>query len=145
MLCYNLFDLDKNRNQNIVQELEEIKMKITSFSPLIISSAAETVIKFYEDLGFEVCHKNTELTDSGAYDVTMKDADGHRVDVTHSSRVPRDMTIIRMNVESFDEAYEKLASHGFKQQGPTVELPSSKSAMMVSPSGFAFDLCQHLK
>jgi predicted enzyme related to lactoylglutathione lyase len=145
MLCYNLFDPDKNRNQNTVQELEEIKMKITSFSPLIISHDAETVIKFYGDLGFEVRHKNTEVTDSGAYDVTMKDADGHRVDVTYSPRVPKDMTIIRMNVESFDEAYEKLTAHGFKQQGPTVELSSSKSAMMVSPSGFAFDLCQHLK
>ena len=120
-------------------------MKITGFSPLIISSDAENVIKFYEDLGFEVRHKNTEVTDSGAYDVTMADADGHRVDVTYSPRVPRDMTIIRMNVDSFDEAFEMLTARGFKQQGPTVELPSSKSAMMVSPSGFAFDLCQHIK
>ena len=85
------------------------------------------------------------MTDSGAYDVTMEDADSHRVDVTYSSRVPRDMTIIRMNVDSFDEAFEMLTAKGFKQQGPTVELPSSKSAMMVSPSGFAFDLCQHIK
>lgn len=120
-------------------------MKITGFSPLIISSDAENVIKFYEDLGFEVCHKNTEVTDSGAYDVTMKNADDRRVDVTYSPRVPKDMTIIRMNVDSFDEAFEMLTARGFKQQGPTVELPSSKSAMIVSPSGFAFDLCQHIK
>jgi predicted enzyme related to lactoylglutathione lyase len=120
-------------------------MKITSFSPLIVSPDAETVIKFYEEMGFEVKHKNTELTDTGLYDVTMKDADGHRVDIAQASKLPRDLTIIRMNVESFDEAYEKLTAHGFKQQGQTVEQPSSKSAMMVSPSGFAFDLCQHLK
>ena len=120
-------------------------MKITSFSPLIVSADADNAIKLFEELGFEKRHCNEDITAKASYDVTMKDADGNRIDVTKIAQLPKDITLIRMNVDDFDEAYAFLTSRGFKQQGNTVELPSSKSAMMVSPSGFAFDLCQHLK
>ena len=120
-------------------------MKITSFSPLIVSVEGESIIKLFEELGFEKRHCNTEITANASSDVTMQDANGNRIDVTQVAQLPRDLTLIRMNVDDFDEAYVMLTSRGFKQQGNTVELPSSKSAMMVSPSGFAFDLCQHIK
>lgn len=52
-----------------------------------------------------------------------------------------------MNVDSFDEAYETLTAHGFKNfyGDNTVETKSFRSALMISPSGFAINLVQHIK
>ena len=57
------------------------------------------------------------------------------------------MVAIRMNVDDFDEAFEKLISLGFKNiyGDQKVSTKSSKSAMMISESGFAINLIQHIK
>lgn len=54
---------------------------------------------------------------------------------------------IRMNVDNFEEAYQLLLSHGFKNfyGDETVGTSSSKSAIMISPSGFVINLVQHIK
>ena len=45
-----------------------------------------------------------------------------------------------------DEAIKLFEELGFeKKHAPVVETESNKSALMTSPSGFAFDLCQHIK
>ena len=123
-------------------------MKITSFNPLIVTKDAEPVVKLFEELGFEKRHNieaNTGKTDFNS--VRMKDANGFYVDVANVPTTPRDLTLIRMNVENFEEAYAFLTAKGFKNSrgDQTVDTKSSKSCMMVSPSGFAFDLCQHIK
>jgi hypothetical protein len=61
--------------------------------------------------------------------------------------VPQDVTQIRMNVDDFDEAYELLTAHGFKNvQGDTIsESSTSKGTGMVSPSGFMIALSHHFK
>ena len=120
-------------------------MKITSFSPLVVSNSAASLIELFEALGFKKTHHQTELLETGLGDVTMKDENGNRIDIANSTMLPRDLTLIRMNVEDFDVAYGELIARGFRQQAETVETPTSKSAMMVSPSGFGFDLCQHIK
>jgi hypothetical protein len=75
----------------------------------------------------------------------MKDADGHQVDIA-KAKVEKDLTLIRMNVSDFDEAFAMLQEQGFVlKSGHIVETESSRSAMVVSPTGFAFDLCQHKK
>lgn len=122
-------------------------MKITGFNPLIVTKDAENVIKLFEDLGFEKHHSldaSTGTTDFNS--VRMKDANGFYVDVANVP-VPQDMTLIRMNVDDFGEAYEYLTEKGFQNPrgGQTVDTKSNKSCMMRSPSGFAFDLCQHIK
>ena len=118
-------------------------MKITNFSTLIVSKDAENIIGLFEDLGFEKRHQN-DATDTIS-NITMKDEDGHQVDVAKVDR-PKDLTIIRMNVDDFDEALEFLKSRGFTLPSDRIiETETSRSAMVVSPSGFAFDLCQHLK
>lgn len=120
-------------------------MKITSFNPLIVSKDAAPAIELFEALGFERRHNNTNIDDRNISNVTMKDANGFHVDVAQAN-VPRDMTIIRMNVDNFEEAYDFLISKGFTcSSGRIVEQESSKSAMLVSPSGFGFDLCHHIK
>lgn len=118
-------------------------MKISSFNPLIVSKDAENIIKLFEEIGFERTHKNAPV--EGITDVTMKNEAGHKVDVTQAE-VPQDLTIIRMNVDNFEEAYEFLMARGFvHKSGRIIETASSKSAMLTSPSGFGFDLCQHKK
>lgn len=123
-------------------------MKITTFNPMILTADAEPVIKLFEELGFEKRHAPTVNT--GASEVTstrMADANGFHIDIAGVASMPQDRTIIRMNVDDFDEAFAFLTARGFTHPGggAFVETKSNKSAMMVSPSGFAFDLCQHIK
>ena len=123
-------------------------MKITTFNPMILSPKAEDVIKLFEDLGFEKTHAPiVETGKSQIRSTRMKNADGFHIDIADVKSVPQDMTIIRMNVDNFDEAFEMLTAKGFTHAGgeQAVETASNKSALMTSPSGFAFDLCQHIK
>ena len=124
-------------------------MKITAFNPLIVTRDAESVIGLFEALGFERSH--TITVNSGKSDVTsvrMKDAAGNHVDVAQANKIPKDLTMIRMNVDDFDEAYDMLISKGFtdpRGRDNTVDTATNRSAMLTSPSGFSFDLCQHIK
>ena len=123
-------------------------MKITTFNPLIVTRDAEPVIDLFEALGFEKrhnIHANTGKTDFNS--VRMADASGFHVDIANVPTVERDMTLIRMNVDDFDEACEFLTAKGFvnSRGDRTVDTKSNKSCMMISPSGFAFDLCQHIR
>lgn len=124
-------------------------MKITTFNPLIVTKDSESAIKMFEELGFEKRH--TITVQSSGKDITsvrMKDQGGFYVDVSQVDGIPRDMTLIRMNVDDFDEAYKFLKEKGFrnaKDNDNTVDTKTNRSCMMISPSGFAFDLCQHIK
>jgi hypothetical protein len=119
-------------------------MKITSFNPLIVTKDAAPLIELFESMGFERRHRLEAQAPSGVntINVRMKNGSGFYVDISEVESVPQDMTLIRMNVPDFDEAYEFLLSKGFTHRsGKFVETPTNKSTMMVSPSGFAFDLC----
>lgn len=118
-------------------------MKITTFTPLIVTNSIDKNIRLFEKLGFETVHKQNP--EGNIYDFTMRDADGHQVDIAKAN-VEKDLTIIRMNVPDFDAAFELLQEEGFViKSGHILETDSAKSAMVVSPSGFAFDLCEHKK
>jgi hypothetical protein len=67
--------------------------------------------------------------------------------VAVEQEMPRDLTLIRMNVDDFDETYQILLDHGFKHQhGEGIaETDSAKTTTMVSPSGFMIGLTQHKK
>ena len=123
-------------------------MKITTFNPMILSPKADEAIKLFEELGFEKKHAPVVETGKGQVrSIRMKNADGFHIDIADVKSMPPDMTIIRMNVDDFDEAYDMLEKKGFTHPGGkrAVETESNKSALMTSPSGFAFDLCQHIK
>ena len=68
------------------------------------------------------------------------------MDITQAP-VPRDMTAIRMNVRDFEEANKFLEEKGFKNaQGDKItNTPSSVATMMVSPSGFAINVGEHIR
>ncbi|MBP3884589.1 MAG: hypothetical protein J6D54_06595 [Olsenella sp.] len=121
-------------------------MKITAFNPLIVSPKAEEVIALLEELGFERAHTKTGINEH-VTSVDLKYGEDFRVDVAQSDNVPQDLTAIRMNVRDFDEAYDFLVSRGFKNaQGDKVtETGSSKATLMVSPSGFAINLAEHIR
>ena len=125
-------------------------MKITGFNPLIVTKDASAAIALFEALGFEKRHSLDANT--GTQDLTsvrMKDANGFHVDIAEipETSLPKDLTLIRMNVDDFEEAYAFLTERGFTspRKGQTVDTKTNKSCMMISPSGFAFDLCQHIK
>ena len=125
-------------------------MKFTSFNPLIVTKDAETVIALFEALGFERRHKKAGINGEDIYDVRMRyegeDGKVFHVDVTQAP-VPQDIATIRMNVDDFDEAFELLEAKGFKNaQGEKVtETGSSRSTMMVSPSGYSISISKHIK
>ena len=124
-------------------------MKITSFNPLILTRDADAAIALFEALGFEQQHSIT-IDESGKdiKNVRMKDANGFCVDIAKSPDVPQDITMIRINVDDFDEAYKWLQSKGFTNpvsSDHVVETRTNRTACMISPSGFAFSICQHIK
>ena len=123
-------------------------MKITTFNPLIVSKDAESIITLFEELGFEKRH--TPTVDTGDRKVTrtrMKDANGFYVDISKVESIPCDMTAIRMNVDNFREAYDLLTAHGFKKAPgiEEVDLETARALLMVSPSGFAIEVIEHIK
>ena len=123
-------------------------MQITTFNPMILSKDAEAVIALFEELGFEKKHAPT--VDTGKSMVTstrMKDSNGFHIDIADVKSVPQDMTIIRMNVDDYDEAAEMLRSNGFRESKivPSNYTASSKYAFFISPSGFIIDLIKHIK
>ena len=61
--------------------------------------------------------------------------------------VEQDIPTIRMNVRDFDEAYQLLEARGFKNaQGDKItETGTSKSTLMVSPSGFSINISEHIR
>ena len=120
-------------------------VKITAFNPLILTSNAAETVALFEELGFERKHTKEGIEgDVTSYDLKLDDK--FRVNVAQTS-MPQDWTVIRMNVRDFDEAYEFLAAKGFKNAAgdKVTETGSSKSALMVSPTGFAISLSQHIR
>ena len=124
-------------------------MKITTFNPAIVTKDAEAVIAIFEALGFEKRHTKTGINGE-ATNVRMKytneDGKVFHVDVAQAP-VPQDITAIRVNVRDFEEAYKLLEEKGFKNaQGDKItKTPSSVATMMISPSGFAINLGEHIK
>jgi hypothetical protein len=136
-------------NQKQYFTKENTTMTITSFNPLIVTKDAEGVIALFEALGFERRHMKTGINGS-ITSVRMRyegeDGKVFHVDVT-SAPVPQDISTIRMNVRDFDEAYKMLEDKGFvNAQGDKItETGTSKSTMMVSPSGFSISVSEHIR
>ncbi|MBQ6381777.1 MAG: hypothetical protein IJJ41_09320 [Clostridia bacterium] len=124
-------------------------MEITSFSPLIMSNDADSIAKVFEDMGFVKQHEKKDVPETNhAGGFRMKDAAGHNVSIGQVDRLQRDMTAIQMNVSDFDEAMELLSSRGFKNmrgEGNVIDTGSSKTAVMISPAGYAINVVYHIK
>lgn len=123
-------------------------MKITSFSPLIMTGDSENAGKVFEALGFSKQHTKQDVTENHDSGFRMKDAEGHGVSIAQVNGIPRDMMAVQMNVDHFDEAVEILSSFGFKNlrgEGNVINTGSSLSAVMVAPSGFAVNVVYHIK
>ena len=122
-------------------------MKITTFNPLIVTKDAAPVIQLFEELGFERRHTKEGIGINEVTDVRMKDANGFYVDISQGDG---EWTMIRMNVDNLEEATELLKAHGFRMARheaakETVDTGSSKFNIMVSPSGFIFNVSQHIR
>ena len=123
-------------------------MKITTFNPQIITNDAQPLVKLFEDLGFEKRHSPKGIGELDVTGIRMKDNNGFAVDISvPNADLPQDIASIRMNVDNFEQAYDLLVSHGFRNYygDHIVERDSSKSALMIAPSGFSINLVQHIK
>ena len=123
-------------------------MKITTFNPMILSKNADEIISLFEELGFERRHQVDNIDDKDISSIRMKDTNGFYLDVARVESLPRDMTTMRMNVSDFDEAYELLKEHGFKNargEDQSIDSKTARSCLMISPSGFSIQLTQHIK
>lgn len=121
-------------------------MKITTFNPLIITEDPESAIELFEALGFERHHTKENISETKTTNVRMKDANGFYVDVAKGAG---EYTMIRVNVDDFDEAIEFFMSHGFRKPRherahKTVDTGSSKYTMVVAPSGYILAISQHM-
>ena len=123
-------------------------MKITTFNPLIITKDAEPITKLFGELGFEVRHNPGGFGELNVDAIRMKDENSFYLDISMPDiELPQDMTVIRMNVDDFDEAFKLLTEHGFKNfyGDKTMGTETATSTLMISPSGFAIMLIQHIK
>ena len=123
-------------------------MKITTFNPQIITKDAQSAAALFEALGFQRRHTKEDIGDLNVTGIRMKDANGFYLDISQSDRLPVDcIQAIRMNVDDFDDAFQLLTDHGFKNfyGDRVVENPTSRSAVMIAPSGFIINLIQHIR
>jgi len=122
-------------------------MKITGFCPFIVTKDPESVMKVFEALGFERRHTKRDIEGGANTNYAMHDANGFRINIASSEKRDSDLTSIYMNVDNFDEAYELLISRGFiNPRGDKVtDTSSSRSTMLISPSGFTITVSEHLR
>jgi hypothetical protein len=125
-------------------------MKITGFNPLICSRHAEDVVRLFEALGFETTHTKENLNGENIHEYRMKDVNGHHVDVSSAGDrmpMPNDLTVIRINVDDFDEGMKFFSDRGFFNPlgDRTLDGGTSKDAILLSQSGFGIRLIQHIK
>ena len=122
-------------------------MKITGFCPIIVSQDAENIKELFEDLGFEHLHTKSDIEGGNNTNFNLKDANGNRINIATSKKAPKDLTMLNINVDDFDEAYEYFISKGFvNSRGDKVtETTSARSTVLVSSSGFAITLTEHIK
>ncbi len=124
-------------------------MKITTFNPQIITKDAGSLVELFEKLGFSKRHKKEGLGEMDVTGIRMKDENGFYLDISQPDLdiLDRDLIAIRMNVDDFDEAYKLLIDHGFKNiyGDKFIEDGSSKAVVMLSSTGFAINLVQHIK
>ena len=123
-------------------------MKITTFNPQIVTKDAAPVVKLFEELGFERHHRQEGIGQLDVTGIRMKDPNGFYIDISEvDAPILKDMVAIRMNVDDFDQAYETLIPQGFKNVygDQKVDTKSARSAMLISESGYAINLIQHIK
>ncbi len=122
-------------------------MKITGFCPIIVTRNPESVMKVFEILGFERRHTKTDIEGGANTNYNMKDANGNRIHIASSEKIPQDLTALNINVDNFQEAYDFFIAHGFvNPRGDKVtDTSSSKATMLFSPSGFAVNISEHIK
>ena len=122
-------------------------MKITGINPTVITSKYDDAIQLFESLGFEIRHHD-DIDERVPISTRLKNQDGFIIDINKSDKFPHDITLIRINVDNFDECYQMFKEHGFKNvagEDHTVDMPYFKGAHMISPSGFNVMIMQHIK
>jgi len=124
-------------------------MKNTGVNPLILAMDLESAISLFEDLGFEKSHIIT-INECGKNitSVCMRNAEGESIDLARVEDLPDDITLLHMDEEVSEDAYEFFSDNGSRDNCDyerSFDTRNDFSSEFVSTSGFAFDLCQYYK
>ncbi|MBQ6381778.1 MAG: hypothetical protein IJJ41_09325 [Clostridia bacterium] len=122
-------------------------MKITTFNPLIITKDPDATIELFEAMGFKQHHVKDNISEIKTTDVRLKNENGFYVDVAQGDG---EYSMIRVNVDDFDEAIDFFMAHGFRKPhhergAKVVSTRSSKYTIVVSPTGYILAVSQHMK
>ena len=122
-------------------------MKITGFRPLIISKNADSIIELFEELGFEKRHTKEGIEGRDISTSAFRDANGNDLNIASAEAISQDILAIAINVDNFQEAYDFFISHGFvNPRGDAVtDTSSSRATLLISPSGYAVNIAEHIK
>lgn len=123
-------------------------MKLTAFNTAILTSHFDDVVSLFEDLGFERHHHDETKEGLASDNVRLKDANGYYIDITRTDHFAQDKTLIRMNVDDFEEGCRFLQDYGFHNalgEGVVIEAEHWKGVHMVSPSGFEIMMMKHIR
>ena len=122
-------------------------MKITGFSPILVTREVDAALQLFNELGFETNHTKTGIENGANTNFALKDANGNRIHIASSEHIPKDLLALNINVDNFQEAYDFLIAHGFvNPRGDKVtDTNSSRATMLFSPSGFAVNISEHIK
>ncbi len=123
-------------------------MKITSFNPFIMTANADELVSLYEDLGFKTAHHSVNMVNNKEINnYTMRDDEGHQVDISDMPGISHDMVSIRVNVRDFKEAYNFFMERGFKNidTDNILNTGSAHIATLLSPSRFLISIAEHIR
>jgi hypothetical protein len=74
-------------------------MKITGFCPIIVTQDSESIMKVFEDLGFERRHTKTDIEGGANTNFNMKDANGNRINIASSQTIVGRCSHIQIRLE----------------------------------------------
>ena len=102
---------------------------------MIVTNGADRAIDLFEAPEFEKSHLREWVLEDVSQ-ARMKDENGFHVNVVQAP-APETRPTIRMNVDLFEEAIERLPAHGFTSRdgGQTSETGSSEECTLYAPSG----------
>lgn len=123
-------------------------MKVSTIKPLILTTNAEKLIKVYSALGFKKKHvkDDIEILNSTTNCTILVDDNDNRIYISQADNIPKEMTVIHINVDNFDEAYEHFKSEGYYDAKPQItRSATSISQLMFCKTGTGVIICQHIK
>lgn len=119
-------------------------MKIKSQYPAIITKDVDRILNSLTHKGFSIIHTQKDVLFEGSVVYVLKHTTGTKLDVIKTN-VEKEKQVLRINVDSVDEAIKVFAEDGFVVTvGPKTN-DYSITALLKDPDGLEIFLMEHRK